>query len=286
MLFYNGGANKSQTMVYISNNLHYKDLYIHTYGIEQCFPDNLFGPSVREYYLIHFILDGNGVYKVGNDTYELQKGQGFLINPHIVTEYKSDYKNPWTYCWIGFHGIQSANFIAETNLSSHSPIFDFDLSDPSIQFLQEVIKREDFSVQGELRIHGLLYLLLAQMIETHPKEEINRPRINKEEYVNKVIDFIEMNYDHKITVAKIAKYVGLDRSYLNALFKDCLHSSIQQYLIHFRMNKASILLDNSQLSIGEIARSVGYEDPLLFSKMFKKYKGISPKQYRNQAYRD
>ncbi|MEK3887941.1 AraC family transcriptional regulator [Bacillus sp. FSL K6-3431] len=274
----------SQTLVYVPKNLHFKDLYLHTYGVETCWPGYFFGPAVREYYLIHFILDGEGVFKVNDEVYHLKKGQGFLIDPHIVTYYKADQNNPWTYCWIGFHGIQSESFIGETRLSNRAPIFDFDLNDPCILLFQDVIKREDSTVQGELRVHGLLYLLLAQIVEAYPKRKVSRRQIKKEEYVNKVIDFIEMNYVNKITIAKIAEYVGLDRSYLCSLFKDYLQTSIQQYLIHFRMNKACILLDDSDLSIGDIARSIGYEDPLLFSKMFKKYKGVSPKKYRNNAY--
>ncbi|MGF7047731.1 AraC-like DNA-binding protein [Paenibacillus sp. DS2015] len=57
--------------------------------------------------------------------------------------------------------------------------------------------------------------------------------------------------------------------------------SIQEYLIHFRVNKACELMMNSELSIGDISRSVGYDDPLLFSKIFKKVKGASPKHFRD-----
>ncbi|MCZ8522538.1 MULTISPECIES: helix-turn-helix transcriptional regulator [Paenibacillus] len=85
-----------------------------------------------------------------------------------------------------------------------------------------------------------------------------------------------------ISVTDIAEFVGLNRSYLCSLFKDHSHSSIQSYLVHYRMQKACELMKQRELSIGDISRSVGYEDPLLFSKMFRKQRGESPKQYRTR----
>ena len=56
----------------------------------------------------------------------------------------------------------------------------------------------------------------------------------------------------------------------------------QQYIISFRVNKACELMKNFKLSICDISRSVGYDDSLAFSKIFKKQKGMSPKKYREQ----
>lgn len=93
-----------------------------------------------------------------------------------------------------------------------------------------------------------------------------------------------MNYSDKVTVSQIAHYIGLDRSYLSSIFKKYLDTSIQEYLIQYRINKACDLFYNKELNISDISRSVGYDDPLLFSKIFKKYKGISPKKYRSMHF--
>jgi transcriptional regulator GlxA family with amidase domain len=64
---------------------------------------------------------------------------------------------------------------------------------------------------------------------------------------------------------------------------NCLNVSPQNYLINFRLKKACDLLSGTNLSINELSNSVGYGDPFLFSKVFKKYKGISPRAYRTSA---
>ena len=56
--------------------------------------------------------------------------------------------------------------------------------------------------------------------------------------------------------------------------------SPQQYLISYRMEKACRLLDETDLKISDVARSVGYEDEFMFTRMFKNKKGISPSEYK------
>ena len=83
--------------------------------------------------------------------------------------------------------------------------------------------------------------------------------------------------------AEMAKSVGLNKNYFSAFFKENIGMTPQQYIIKFRINKACELMENQGLTIGDISRSVGYEDTLGFSKIFKKEKGMSPKKYRSQS---
>ena len=58
--------------------------------------------------------------------------------------------------------------------------------------------------------------------------------------------------------------------------------SPQDFIIYFRMDKAKKLLSDMSMNIGDVSRSVGYEDPLTFSKLFKKNVGVSPNAYRKK----
>ncbi|MNN08289.1 HTH-type transcriptional activator Btr [compost metagenome] len=134
----------------------------------------------------------------------------------------------------------------------------------------------------ELKLSSLLYEVFAHMAEiTSAAPETIRDN-QHDLYIQKVIHFIDAHYASKISISQIANFVGLNRSYLCSIFKSRTSSSIQEYLIRFRINKACELMSNKLLSIADIARSVGYDDPLLFSKMFKKEKGISPRNYRSE----
>ncbi len=267
---------------YLSRNLHHTDLHLNQYGMEQCLPKHYHGPAVRDHYLIHYILEGSGKFVVGNQTYHLRKGEGFLICPGIITYYEADKDDPWEYGWVGFHGLQAEFYLTQAGLHAAHPTFRYDRDHLFVDYIQLMTSTSTSNTARDMKLNGLLYLILSLLVECASDDlQIDNKENRKEVYIRKVIDFIEMNYSSKFTIAQIAHFVGLDRSYLCSIFKEYIHSSIQEYLIHYRMNKACELMSNSQLSIGDISRSVGYEDPLLFSKMFKKIKGTSPKAYRN-----
>ncbi|MFJ6266696.1 helix-turn-helix domain-containing protein [Lysinibacillus xylanilyticus] len=77
----------------------------------------------------------------------------------------------------------------------------------------------------------------------------------------------------------MAEILNLSRSYLSTLFKNEVGISFTEYLINFRLNRAIEILKLEKLPLNNIAEMVGYPDYTQFSKIFKKYKGVSPKNY-------
>ena len=118
--------------------------------------------------------------------------------------------------------------------------------------------------------------LLAKSAEIPYEEDVEIDNL----YISKAIEYIQKNYQNPILVADIANYVSLSRTYLTTIFQQTMHLSPQQFLLKFRITKASELLMNTTLSINTIAHSCGYTDPLAFSKTFKKVTGLTPTQYR------
>lgn len=271
---------------YLPRSKHHSELYLTQFGMEECIPGHFFGPAVREHYLLHYILDGEGIFEVGRKRFHLGKGQGFLICPHTVTYYQADAVNPWSYCWFGFHGARAEPLLKQAGLTQTSPILHYEKDDMIDQYLQLMIESKNYlkAQAQEARLTGLLYLMLSLIVEFGPAAPPSERESRAEIYVEKVTDFIEMNYAQKITVEDIAHFIGLNRSYLCSLFKQQMNTSIQEYLVRYRINKACEMMGNIELSIGDISRSVGYSDPLLFSKVFKKLKGLSPKHYRAEIY--
>lgn len=267
--------------IYINKPDH-TDLNMYRCGIEDCSPGHSWGPALRDHYIIHYVRSGKGIFQMNNTTYQLEKSQGFLIPPNTIIYYQADNEEPWSYSWVGFHGLKAEQYLKRASISQENPVFKYDKDNFLKECIDEMIIASKTLVKSsEIRLLGLLYIFLSQLIEVAqidrtPGHTENR----KEQYIKKAINFIEMNYSRKINISEIAQFVGLDRSYLFTIFKEYLNTSPQDFLINYRVNKACELMQNKLLSIGEISRSVGYEDPLLFSKVFRKIKGIPPKELR------
>ncbi|AUS98384.1 hypothetical protein CDQ84_04160 [Clostridium thermosuccinogenes] len=259
-----------------------KDLVVYHSGTERCEPGH-FWSGVRDHFLIHYVMSGKGIFASNGTTYHLSEGQGFLICPDTLSYYQADMDEPWEYCWVGFHGRYAKNYLNEINLDASNPIFTCNPENSPEKTILKMLEVQKRPAGRDFILTGLLYQFLAELIRTVDDFHYNSISQNtKQIYVKKAIDYIRKNYSTRITIEQIADFIGIDRKYMSTLFQEILHISPQEYLLNFRMDKACVLLCQDFLSIQDIAHSVGYEDPLLFSKMFKKRKGLSPTQYRNR----
>lgn len=95
-----------------------------------------------------------------------------------------------------------------------------------------------------------------------------------------VLKYIEEHYNEQINLEDMAELVSLNPAYLSNIFKKETGDNFVYYLNAYRIEKAKELLKNTQLTINEVAYSVGFMDGRYFSKSFKKHVGITPKDYR------
>lgn len=260
------------------------DLNMYRCGIEDCNPGHSWGPALRDHYIIHYITGGKGTYSINNITYKLEKGWGFLIPPNTVINYQADMEDPWSYCWVGFHGLKAEVYLKRANISGEKPVFEYNRDSALRDCINQMIETKELKKSSDIKLLSLLYSFLALLVEASgTTADPDTGETRKEQYVKKAIDYIKINYTQKISINEVACGIGIDRSYLFSLFKEFLNMSPQEFLIKFRMDKACELMKNNSLSIGEISRSIGYEDQLLFSKTFKRLRGLSPKEYRRMS---
>ena len=99
--------------------------------------------------------------------------------------------------------------------------------------------------------------------------------------MRQALDYMNAHLHENIKISEIASHIGIDRSYLSNIFKSTLELSPQEYLMTLRMDRAAELLENTDDKIPSIASAVGYSDPLTFTKMFKRIKGMSPSDWRH-----
>ena len=251
-------------------------------GIEQGIPGFGYKYEVLKNSVIHYVTKGCGTFKFNNKVYNLKEGDIFILLKGMDVEYMASIDDPWEYYWIGFSGSKVGEYLNRTsiidsyvaNCSGNSKI-------PNIIVnMCEISKTYNPSNSDDIVLLKELYSLLYTLIKEFPKPfEYKDKELHT--YIQDAIDFINSNYMNSITVHEIAEHVNLSRSYLYKMFIKNLKISPQKYLINLRMYKATLLLKNTKLPIGEVASKVGYSDSLLFSKTFSRYFSMSPLNYRN-----
>ena len=201
-----------------------------------------------------------------------------------------DYTHNFSHLKNSMHPIHSTNFdnskilekieFEDTKILNNPIItnkissFDRDIRNLSTEFTIKVEYRDEL-------LSTIMKSLIIKIIRSKVIDTTNSTKNYK--IVKNVIDYIQNNYSEPLTNDSIANEFHLNPVYLNRIFKINTNMSIHSFVINYRLNVAMTLLRSENVSVKEISNMVGYDDPIQFSKMFKKDIGITPKQYRNNA---
>ena len=256
-----------------------KDLYLVSCGWEKCGATHSYGPAVRNYYMLHFILKGQGHYYLNNKHYKLNENQCFLTEPGTVTLYKAEPTNPWTYTWICFNGDYVPRLLKQSNLNTDNPIINLSCNQTIYEIIKEMLSYHQLTPANECYLQSKLYLIFAKLHEAL-QSVYNKIELNNSFYVTKAIEYIEKNTFTNLSVNDIARYLNISRSHLYALFKQELNTSPQQFLTNAKIANARELLSKTKIPIYSVALSCGYKNAFAFSRAFKQVTNISPREYR------
>jgi len=151
----------------------------------------------------------------------------------------------------------------ECALSSHS----------KVDLLRKEYQKMQIFHKEKLLLISDLFSRISEIILKNHLVEIQKAR--PEYYLKK---YINDNFSSDISIKKAAAYIGKSPSYITHQFKKHFQCTFHQYLLKFRIDKAKEFLKSK--SIGETAEACGFKNRYHFSKVFKKYSGITPKQYK------
>ncbi len=250
------------------------DFTLHEIGSFQCSPSYSYGPSIRTRTIIHYIHSGKGILSLNEKKYEIGPGQAFIIPEGVSAYYEADHYDPWHYSWLHISGPMLNSVLEQAGLDLENPVYTPSQPCPQIDdAIFAIIKNYE---QPFFTIGKVYEIFNCFVSYSSSKKEIEID--NQISYVKNTIRFIRYKYSINIKVEDIADALGVNRSYLSRLFKEATGSTIQDYLLRYRMNEATKLLTNPDNSVSYVAFAVGYNDAFTFSKAYKRYTGISPSQ--------
>ncbi len=249
-------------------------------GQENCAPGWNFGPYSRRNYLIHVVTSGKGVYYVGGREFHISAGNAFMIYPGVETTYRADNEDPWSYMWVGFNGFASEETVERIGFSRERLVLPMENCEQLSVCMERIFAARQLTHVNELKRMAAFYDLLAAMMEMN--------RTGKEDklysdiiYVKMAVDLIKSLYHTKMKISDISDKIGINRSYLATIFKREMKMSPQAFMIMIRLERAAQLLQETDMPVGNIALTVGYNDALSFSKAFKQKYNVSPSEFRS-----
>ncbi len=251
--------------------------------------------SHNDFTELTIILSGKGRYFVEEKVYDVEPGDIIVCNPgvhhkNIVTSPSE----PTVEFFTGFYDYHFKNMPPETiqlKDGGYHLRLSADARREVMKQCYEMLAENEARQIGKYfmlkaRLMQVLLLMMREIVETpRPKQKsCNFESYNKSYAVKKIINYLNENYEHKISLDQIAHNMYLSPVYISKIFKEETGESPINYLIKIRLEKARDILEHSEDgSIKNIATEVGYDDVYHFSKLFKKYYGISPQNYRKSV---
>lgn len=226
-------------------------------------------------YHIVYVCEGSCEAEYENRTIVMKRGEFVLYPPNMPQRYKMN-KNSKT-LWLHFNGYMAKKILEEAKLSCgvHNIGFSTHIEKMIIQLISE--HNRSLFVSNE---KGLLLSLLYTL------GKLVNNIYSADSKINDCISFIVTNYSSPISVDELAAYCNLSRGRFMHLFRETAGMPPHSYQQMLRINSSKTMLLSTELSISEISRLSGYDDPLYFSRLFKKITGVSPKQFRKNAASD
>ncbi len=227
-----------------------------------------FGPSRRKYYIVHYVLKGRGFFN-GNP---VKQGQGFLITPYSFEHYYPDEREPWEFVWALTDDKNMEELFQSYPVDPKTNIFSFSDIQAAERYAH-TIERHHF----EWLPASVLLEWFLRLYNSHQHTVKNG---GLKDYLTVATEYVETNIHQKITVQTLTELLGISQAYLFKLFQKQYSLSPKNYLSSRKLFHAKKLLQETQFSITQIARSVGFDDVLSFSKFFAKHEKQSPTDYR------
>lgn len=229
--------------------------------------------------IVILCIEGLGWCEIDDQLLEIPAGTALVIPPGVPHLYRADARNPWTIWWLHATGrdvpylLDSIDAYDGTRLIKVRDVF---RAVAAIEHALECLEHDE-TQQNLLSAAGNAWMLFAQLAADHVSGG------HSTEPIQQALAHLRENFAAKITIDELARMAGLSRSYFATLFKAATGYGVIEYVKSLRMARARELLITTPMSIAEIGRGVGYDDPFYFSRQFHAVHGCSPTVYRADA---
>ena len=237
-------------------------------------------PRGRRDFQLLYIASGKAHFHFDGKEQIVTAGHMVLYRPKEPQKYEYYGEDQTEVYWVHFTGGNVTNILRSYGIADNKKVFycgsGLDYKNLFRSMINELqMCRENYAEMLEMYLRQIFIMLKRYFTNslktdnTHVIEEIDKATL----YFNE-------HYSEEISIEEYAQNNHFSVSWFIRSFKHCTGSTPMQYILSKRIYNAEILLHDSTYNVTEIAEIVGYDNPLYFSRIFKKVKGVSPSEYR------
>lgn len=249
-------------------------------------------PFRSQYYTIMLVVEGTIALQINMFEYVLRLNNLIFVSPEAIKDFKTVSKdfsmivilfttNHFHYSPLNQSFADVFRYFAE---KTHFFINNSLSNVEDIKHLATILQNRNTKNQKSRKVEDLIFYAILNVIEdilTHQKNNFPNERIDKRR--NLIFSFFQLLPKHirrHRTVNFYADKLNITSKYLTATLREETRKSASKHIANMVLLEAKVLLNNRNLSISEIADTLGFPDQFTFSKYFKRYSGINPSVYR------
>lgn len=231
-------------------------------------------------FIFQYTLSGSGTLKTRDKTYIVKKNDAFFLRLPDDESYYFDEKNnkaPWEFVYIRFVGngvLPYYKYITDC-LGKVMSLSEYH---PAIKVLLELYSNAKKGLLlNAFAVDCEVFRFLCLLCDIG-----NCTGRYHSHLITNVKSYLDNNFEKQIIFSELAEHFEVSQSHLSREFFRCMGEQPLHYLTRIRLEKATKLLNTTNMSLEEISISCGFSDSNYFSKIFKKHMKISPGKFRNQ----
>ncbi len=242
-------------------------------------PGFSFPPHLHLQLELFFVNRGSAEVTVGNHTATLYAGSLAIIFPNQTHSYQCTSEGSLITMLIAEPSYAGRLMDTLLRFSPESPF----LAEihPNIHYAINEILKEHGKQEPDEAVYGpFIQLILARAL---PELKLCEKRgDHQQDLIWQIANYVNEHYQEPLTLVSLAKGVGVSPGRLSHVFSEKIGQSFPSYLAHIRLSYAQALLQDTELSVTEIGEESGFESQRSFFRVFQRYHGMTPAEYRNK----
>lgn len=232
--------------------------------------------ELKDDHLLIFTIAGEGIGCVDGKEHQLTRNTAMIFPKNVRHSYYVPKGGHWEFYWMHVTG-PNCDALLEHILQEYGCCFEIGCREEIVEYIELLIgtgyRYYDYEFFAAQMISKLLFTLI-EGIDAHRNEHQHRKAL-----AIKVIDYIEQHYHEPLQLGDLSARLKLSAEHIIRVFREETGMTPYQYLKQFRLRRACTLMEDSAISVGDVAKSVGYQSVSAFIAQFKSYYGITPGTY-------